>query len=66
MSINFPNIHWPEATKLAKSAAICAIALGSVLLLKRFFPEFDYVQLQTAILTVVSAWLVNVVKESTK
>lgn len=55
----------PELSKLGKSALICTVALAALLAVKWLFPYFDWVQVETAILALVGAWLVNIVKEVT-
>lgn len=54
----------PDVSKLAKSAAIVGIALAFVVGLRFLFPGFDWNPTLTAILTGISAWLVNTVKET--
>lgn len=58
------KLQKPRIKKLIKSAAIGMVAIGSILLLKDLFPSFDFVQYETALLTAISMWLVNTVKES--
>lgn len=59
------KLQTPEPKKLAKSAGIVLVALGFLLIVKALFPAFDFLQTETIIITLVSAWIVNVVKETT-
>lgn len=56
-----------KLTNLLWSAGISGGGLALVVLLSRLFPtSFDWVQVQTALLTAISAWIVNTVKEALK
>lgn len=59
------KLQTPEPTKLAKSAGIVLVALGFLLLVKALFPAFDWVQVESMVLALTGAFIVNVVKEST-
>ena len=59
------KIQTPETQKLIKSFGIVGICFVCVLGLKYVFPGFDWVQIETALLALTGAWLVNLVKEST-
>ncbi len=59
------KLQTPQPKKLAKSAGIVLVALGFLLLVKALFPSFDWVQVESMILALVGAFLVNTVKEST-
>ena len=58
-------LQTPEPEKLARSGAIVLVALISLLAVKYVFPSFDWVQIETAMLALFGAWLVNIVKEAT-
>lgn len=59
------KLQTPQPKKLAKSAGIVLVALGFLLLVKALFPGFDWVQVESMMLALVGAFLVNTVKEST-
>lgn len=59
------QLHTPNPNKLIRSLSIVTAALVVLIILKWVFPTFDWVHGETAILTAVTAWLVNTVKEST-
>lgn len=59
------TLQSPEPQKLIKSAGIVLSALGFLLLLKALFPAFDWLQVESMMLALTGAFLINVVKEST-
>lgn len=52
--------------KLLKSAGISLGAVASIYVLAFLFPDFDWLELRTAVLTAVSAWIINTVREYLK
>lgn len=60
------QLSMPNNNKLLRSAGISAGAVLAVIGLKFMFPEADLNTLQAAILTAVSGWLINTVRESLK
>jgi hypothetical protein len=61
-----PRFHLTQANvpSLCRSAAICAAAIAALVALKYLFPSFNWIQIETAVLTVITAWMVNTVKET--
>lgn len=54
----------PNNRKLLRSATISSGAVAVVLLLQYLFPDFDLSGFEAAVLTGVSAWVVNLVRET--
>lgn len=59
------KLQTPQPKKLAKSAGIVLVALGLLLLVKALFPTYDFLQVESMMLALTGAFLVNTVKEST-
>jgi hypothetical protein len=59
------KLQSPEPMKLAKSAGIVTVTLALLLVAKYAFPLFDWASVESMILALVGAFLVNTVKEAT-
>jgi hypothetical protein len=59
------KLQSPEPIKLARSAMIVIVALALMLGAKYIFTDFDWIQVESVMLSLFGAWLVNVVKEAT-
>lgn len=58
------ELRTPEINKLVKSALICIGAMGMFLLITFLFPNRDFNGLESGLIAIISAWLINTAKES--
>lgn len=58
----------PQMDKLQRSALIsmcgALLGIGFLLVLRYLFPNYDATEIQAGIFVAISAWIVNLVKES--